>query len=302
MREKSPKIKHAVILVNYKGWQDTMTCINSIKKSKDAPHIIVVDNGSPDDSVAQLTARVKELDLIESKDNLGFSGGNNLGIQKALKMGAQVVYILNNDTSVDPNLFFRSYRYVVEKNRIAGGKIYYDRGYEFHAAQIGQGNILWYAGGFFDWTTVIARHAGVDELDHGQYDKIQSVDFITGCFMAIPRKVFKKIGLFDESFFLYLEDVDLCLHAQRAKIELMYNPKLILYHRNSSTTISGSLLTDYYLTRNRFLIAKRYGSLRLNFAMLREALSRNLKSAIRRRAFFDYLTGKMGNRNEKILH
>jgi GT2 family glycosyltransferase len=301
MKKVLKKIKHAVVLVNYKGWQDTIVCVNSIRKSKDAPHIIVVDNGSPNESVRELRSAFPDLDLIEAGENVGFSVGNNIGIKKALKMGAEVVYILNNDTEVESNLFFRSYRYVAGKKRIAGGKIYYAKGYEFHDEQKGLGNILWYAGGYFDWTSVIAQHIGVDEVDQGQYDKTKPVDFITGCFIAVPRQVFKKIGLLDEPFFLYLEDSDFCLHAHKEGIEVMYNPSLMIYHRNSSSTVAGSPLVDYYITRNRFFIGKRYGTLRLRFALLREALFRNWSSPIRRMAFFDYLTGRMGNRNEQIF-
>jgi GT2 family glycosyltransferase len=301
MKKKSKKIKHAVVLVNYKVATDTIVCVNSIKKTKDAPHIIVVDNGSAPEVVQELRDACPGLDIIVAPGNVGFSVGNNLGIKKALKMGAEVVYILNNDTEVDPNLFFRAYRYVAGKNRISGGKIYYAKGYEFHAEQKGKGNIIWYAGGYFDWSVVIARHYGVDEEDHGQYDKIKPVDFITGCFIAVPRQVFKKIGLLDEPFFLYLEDTDFCLHAKAKGIEVMYNPNLVVYHRNSSSTVAGSPLVDYYITRNRFFIGKRYGSFRLRFALLREALFRNWSSPIRRAAFLDYFFGRMGNRNDLIF-
>lgn len=297
MKKKSRKIKHAVILVNYNGWQDTITCLTSIKRSKDTPHIIVVDNGSTNESILELAKAFPDLDLIQTKKNLGFAGGNNVGITKALKMGAQVVHILNNDTEVDPNLFFRSYRYVAGKNRLAGAKIYYAKGYEYHDEQKGKGNILWYAGGYMDWQIGLGRHIGVDEVDQAQYDKTRAVDFVTGCYMAIPRAVFKKIGLFNESLFLYLEDSELCLHAKKMGIEVMYNPNLILYHRNSSSTGVGSPIVDYYLTRNRFALARRYGSLRLQLALLREAIFRNLGSPVRRAAFFDYLFGHMGKRS-----
>lgn len=301
MKKKSKPIKHAVVLVNYKIASDTIVCVKSIQQTKDAPHIIVVDNGSDPQVIQELRDACPGLDIVVVGANVGFSIGNNIGIKKALKMGAKVVYILNNDTEVDPNLFFRAYRYVAGKNRIAGGKIYYAKGYEFHDEQKNHGNILWYAGGYFDWTSVIARHFGVDEVDHGQYDKIRPVDFITGCFIAVPKQVFQKIGLLDEPFFLYLEDTDFCLHAKSQGIEVMYNPNLVVYHRNSSSTVAGSPLVDYYITRNRFFIGKRYGSFRLRFALLREALFRNWGSPIRRMAFFDYITGRMGNRNDQIF-
>ncbi|MFH2085960.1 MAG: glycosyltransferase family 2 protein [bacterium] len=298
--KKSKKIKHAVVLINYKVARDTITCVKSIEKCKDQPHIIVVDNGSTEGVIQELREACPGLDIIIAGANIGFSAGNNLGIQKALKLGAQVVYILNNDTLVDPNLFFRAFRYVAGKNRITGGKIYYAKGYEYHSEQKGRGDILWYAGGYFDWTSVIAVHYGVDEIDKGQHDKTLPVGFITGCFIAVPRQVFKKIGLLDEPFFLYLEDTDFCLHAKKMSIEVMYNPNLIVYHCNSSATVAGSPLVDYYITRNRFFIGKRYGTLRLRLALLREAIFYNWNSPIRRQAFFDYLTGRMGNRNEKI--
>lgn len=298
--KKREKIKHAAVLINYKDAKMTAICVKSIEVSKDAPHIIVVDNGSSAECIAELRELCPGLDLILTGANIGFSAGNNVGIKKALKMGAEVVYIINNDTLVDSNLFFRAYRYVAGKNRIAGAKIYYAKGYEYHESQKNQGNIIWYAGGLFDWGMAVSRHYGIDEVDMGQYDKVKPVDFITGCFIAVPRAVFKKIGMFDESYFLYLEDSDFSLHAKSKGIEVMYNPSLVLHHCNGGSTKAASPLVDYYMTRNRFYISKRYGSWRLQFALLREAILRNWGSPIRRKAFLDYLFGRMGNRNDYI--
>lgn len=301
MIKKSKRIKHAAILINFRDAVTTASCVKSIEQSKDAPHIIVVDNGSSPEVIQALRDACPGLDLIVTGDNIGFSAGNNVGIKKALKMGAKVVYILNNDTIVDQSLFFRAYRYVEGKNRIAGGKIYYAKGYEYHESQRGKGNILWYAGGYFDWSMAVSRHFGIDEEDKGQYDKIAPVNFITGCFIAVPRQVFSKIGLLDEPFFLYLEDSDFSLHALEQGIEVRYNPNLIVHHCNGGSTGAGSPLVDYYMTRNRFFIGKRYGSWRLRFALLREAVLRNWGSPIRRAAFLDYLFGRMGNRNDLIF-
>ncbi|MCE7897997.1 glycosyltransferase, partial [Candidatus Microgenomates bacterium CPR3] len=168
--KKTKKIKHAAILINFRDAKTTATCVKSIQKSKDAPHIIVVDNGSSEECLNELKGLCPGLDLIETGANIGFSAGNNVGIKKALRLGAEVVYIINNDTLVDENLFFRSYRYVAKKNRIAGAKIYYAKGYEYHESQRGQGNILWYAGGYFDYRMAVSRHYGIDEVDLGQHD------------------------------------------------------------------------------------------------------------------------------------
>ena len=298
--KKTKKIKHAVILINYYDAKTTAACVSSIKKTKDAPHIIVVDNGSSAECIAELNSLCPDLDLIQTGTNLGFSAANNLGIKKALRMGAEVVYILNNDTLVDPNLFFRSYRFVAKKNRIAGAKIYYAKGYEYHDTQKGQGNILWYAGGYFDDKIAVSRHHGIDEEDRGQFDKARSVDFITGCFMAIPRLVLKRLGYFKEEYFLYLEDTEYCLRAKNSATELIYNPSLVLYHLNGGSAGSGSSLVDYYMTRNRFYIARHYGSWRLRLALHKEAVLRNWANPIRRRAYLDYLFSQMGNRNDVI--
>lgn len=295
------KIKHAVVLINYKNAKETLNCISSIKKTKDMPYIIVVDNGSSNECIEELKQGAPDVDVIVTGENLGFSVGNNIGIKKALKLGAQVVYILNNDTEVKDDLFAKAYRYVAGKNRIAGGKIYYAKGYEYNESQKGRGDVIWYAGGYMDWGMAISKHYGVDEVDQGQHNKIKKVDFITGCFIAVPRQVFKKIGLLDEPFFLYLEDSDFSLKAVKAGIEVLYNPSLVIYHRNSSSTGLGSPLVDYYMTRNRFFIGKRYGSYRLFFALIREAIFRNFNNSIRRMAFFDYIFGRMGNRNEQIF-
>lgn len=293
MKSHHPKIKHAVVIVNYGTSTDTIAAVDSIKQTKDTPHIIVVDNGSSPTVVAELKSLGDKIELIISDVNLGFSAANNLGIKRALRLGSQVVYLLNNDTLVDPNLFFRAYRSVAGKNRLAGGKIYYAKGYEFDPAQKNKGNVLWYAGGYYDPSMALSRHTGVDELDVAQYDKTRIVNFVTGCFMAISRGVIKKIGYLDESFFLYLEDTEYCLRAQKAGVEVIYNPSLVLYHKNSSSSGVGSPVVDYYMTRNRFAIAARFGTARLRFALFREAL-RNLSNPVRRRAFLDYLRGKMG--------
>lgn len=112
------KIKHAAILINYHDAQTTANCVNSINKSKDAPHIIVVDNGSSNECIAELKTLCPNLDLIQTGSNLGYSAGNNIGIKKALRLGAQVVYIINNDTLVDQNLFFLELTALLPTSRV----------------------------------------------------------------------------------------------------------------------------------------------------------------------------------------
>lgn len=291
------KIKHAVVIVNYNGSSDTIACLESVRATKDAPHPIVIDNGSSDNSVKALREHDPSLDLIVSPVNLGFSGGHNLGIKRALRLGAKVVHLLNNDTYVDKDLFFRAYRHVVGQNRLATGKIYYAPGYEYHVSQHKHGKVLWYAGGEIDWSNCLGLHRGVDQVDLGQFDTLEPTNFATGCYLAIPRAIFKKIGFLDESYFLYLEDLDYSIRAHHAGIEIVYNPKLIVYHKNSqSSGGAGNSLVDYYMTRNRLLLAKKYGKLRLRFALYREALTRNWTNPTRRQAFLDFFFNRLGKK------
>lgn len=295
-------MKHAVVILNYRGWQDTLACVASVKKAHNPPHIIVVDNASPDESVAQIAADHPDIEILPLSANLGYAGGNHHGITRALARGAELVYVLNNDTLVDRELFTHAGQTARATQGIVGAKIYYAKGYEYHHAQRGQGNILWYAGGDFDWQAVVGRHQGIDEVDHGQYDTPGETDFITGCFMAIPRHVIDTIGLFDERYFLYLEDADYCERAKRAGISRRYDPRCLVYHRNSATSGVGSCLVDYYLTRNRLYFGWQYGTWRLRYHLLKEGLTRHLKSRVRRQAFLDFLGGRMGSRHALVCH
>jgi hypothetical protein len=285
------------VILNYNGWEDTLACLDSIALCQDKPHIVVVDNASTDESVVKLRSAYPDVDLLIAPVNAGFAAGNNLGIRRALRLGVKVIHILNNDTIVDPSLFARAYRAAVGQNKIIGAKIYYARGYEYHMKDKNRGNVLWYAGGDFDAQNGIGVHRGIDEIDRGQYDHAEAVPFMTGCYLAIPRGVVQKLGFFDERFFLYLEDLEYSLRARQKGIILWYQPSLVLYHKNGGSATAGSPFVDYYMTRNRFLLAEMYGSFRFRLALFREALTRNWGSHIRRRALFDYVMRRFGARS-----
>lgn len=292
-------MKQAVVIVNYNGYKDTIDCIESVKKAVKVPTIIVIDNASKDGSPEKLR-EVGGIELILSPKNIGFTGGNNLGIKRALELGAELVFLLNNDTTVDKNAFVKAAEEIEGKEAILGGKIYYAKGYEFHKDQKNKGNILWYAGGFLDWSSIIAKHRGVDEEDRGQYERKEETAFITGCFMVIPKSVIDKIGMLDDRYFLYLEDADYCLRARKTGIPLIYCPSSVIYHRNAASTGVGSKIADYYFTRNRLLLGFKYASTRTKLALLKEAFNRHWKNPLRRQAVKDFLSSRWGNRNEEI--
>ncbi len=209
------KNKVAIIILNYNGKKDTIECLESLQKiyQKAAKaSVIVVDNGSSDESVEEIRRSFPEVDLIANKKNLGFSEGNNIGIKQALKKGSDYILLLNNDTVIAPSLIEELLKASQKtKSEIVSPKIYFAPGYEFHKTRYKNkdlGKVIWYAGGKIDWKNVLTSHRGVDSVDIGQFDEEKETDFATGCAMLVKREVFNKIGFFDPVYFAYFEDAD----------------------------------------------------------------------------------------------
>lgn len=295
----------ALVILNYKSVDDTLQCLESIKNSNLPPktsfQTIVVDNHSEDGSWEKLE-KVDGIKLIASDENLGYSGGNNVGIKYALNNNADFILILNNDVTLHRSAI----KYLLESRQegdIIAPKIYFAAGFEFHRDRYNKtdlGNVIWYAGGKIDWDNIIGLHIGVDEVDTGQYDHSKQINFATGACLFVKREVFEKIGFFDEKYFLYLEDLDFCVRAKKNKFKIFFQPKAVLWHRNAASAGgSGSNLQDYYITRNRLLFAFKFAKLKTKFALLRQIIFQS-KNPLRRRALFDFLTfhfGKSDNFN-----
>ena len=278
-------MKHVVIsLLNFNGKKNTLECLESLKNVKRDNFkltIVVVDNASTDASpsvISNLKSQISNLKFIKNANNLGFAGGNNVAIKYALENGANYVLILNNDTYVDKN-FLEELLKASEKDEKIGilvPKIYFAPGFEFHKDRYRKnelGKVFWYAGGKMDWANVIGHHRGVDEVDRGQFDKTEETELATGCCMLIKREVIDRVGMFDDKYFLYYEDADLCVRAKKNGFKIMFVPKSIIWHKNAgSAGGSGSVLQDYYITRNRLLFGFRYAPIRSKFALFRESL------------------------------
>lgn len=242
---------------------------------------LVVDNGSPDgteEAIKDYKLPNMDYKFIQSGANLGFAGGNNVGISDALKRKFDFIILMNNDLILPKDIVLKLVKYMVTNPRVglASPKMYFAKGYEFHKDRYKKsdlGNVLWYAGGIIDRDNVYTFHRGVDEVDHGQYDKIEDTDVANGAVVIIRREVFQKVGLLDSDFFLYWEDADFSEKAKRAGYKIMYYPETYMWHKvSASTGGSGSPTNDYFLTRNRFYFAMRYSSLRTKFAVLRDTL------------------------------
>ncbi len=292
--------KIAIIILNYNGCQNTIDCVNSVRNSKQGQdlNIVVVDNASTDGSTSKLS-KIKGLIFLQNKDNLGYSGGNNVGIKWALEHKFDQILILNNDTIVSQDMI-RILSNALNKFSIVTPKIYFAKGFEYHKEKYREkdlGNIIWYAGGKIDWENVLGVHIGVDEVDSGQYNNEREIDFATGACLMVKKEVFEKIGLFDEKYFLYLEDMDFCVRAKKAGFMISYQPKASLWHKNAASAGgSGSNLQDYYITRNRLLFAFKYANLRTKLAVIRQ-VALQIDSKVKRKALLDFLTYNFGKSN-----
>ncbi len=242
-----------IILLNYNGVKDTIDCISSIKKNNyNSYRIVVVDNASTDNSLEILRKEkdVYDFDLVISNKNNGFSAGNNLGIQFALKNKAEYILLLNNDTIVEKDFLIN----LLETEKKYNNDIVVTSKILYFASK----NMIWYGGGSFNKITSRVKHIGINKID----DKINNIEkevtFISGCCMLIPSKILLKVGLFEEKYFLYCEDTDYCCRLMKNNIKMIYNPKSIIYHKVNGSTKKISNMITYYNVRNKKLIIKLY--------------------------------------------
>lgn len=304
-------MKIAVVVLNFNGIQDTLQCIYRVMQQKLAGfsiEIIIVDNASIDGSVEKIKQKFPHIHLLLNSENLGFAEGNNIGIKYALKKDVDFILILNNDTVLEESMILRCVEAAASepKGGIFGPKIYFTKGKETHKSKYQKsdlGNVIWYAGGKIDWDHVSASHRGVDEVDKGQYNEKIKTTFVSGCAMFVRRSVFEKVGLFDKKYFMYFEDVDLCIRARKKGFEALYIPSAVLWHKNAgSSGGTGSELQVYYQTRNRLLLGMRYAPVKTKLALYREALVMLMKgTAVQKQAVGDHLRNFYGSRDRRRI-
>ena len=147
-----------------------------------------------------------------------------------------------------------------------------------------------------DWDNIIGRHRGVDEVDDGQFDEIEQTEFASGCCMMIKKEVLEKTGVFNNKYFLYYEDGDLNIRAKKDGFKVVYVPKSVIFHKNASSSGgSGSILHDYYITRNRLMFGLKYAPIRSKLALLRESLKILLNGRYwQKRGVMDFYLGRLG--------
>lgn len=236
----------SIITVNYNGLNDTCALIDSITFNEDM-EVIVVDNGSKEIEANVIQERYPNIKVIRSDKNLGFAGGNNLGIKTAK---GRYLFLINNDTvfkEFNPQVLIKRLEsspkigMVCPKIRFAWGN-----------------NPIQYAG-YTPLSPITIRNQaiGFGEEDKGQYNTPHQTPYAHGAAMMLKREVIDKVGLMPECYFLYYEELDWSMMITRAGYEIWYDPASTIYHKESQSTGQNSPLRTYYITRNRLLLVKR---------------------------------------------
>jgi hypothetical protein len=245
-----PKV--LIIVLNWNGKDDTLECLESVRRIDYSNFgIVVVDNGSKDGSVTAIQKKFPEIIVLETGKNLGYAGGNNIGIRYALQNNADFILLLNNDTIVDPKILssFLDAVELVGHRGIFGAKI------SFYS----QTNKIWYAGAKWMKEKSDFHHIGYGCIDDGRnFNSIVETDYACGCALFVSSKVLNEIGLFDERFFLLFEETDLCYRAKNVGIKSFFVPEAKVWHKES-TSFGGnrSALYNYFHLRNKLLWAEK---------------------------------------------
>lgn len=266
-------MKVLTVVLSFNSKKYIGECFDSLSKTK--TDILVVDGGSSDGSV-EFIKGYPLLKLIETNKNLGYAGGNNVGLKYALENKYDFVWIVNPDIVVDPKALDEALKVMTkdDKTAVVASKVYFASGFEFHKNRYSKkefGKVIWYAGGENDWKNVFAVHHGINEVDKGQFDKEKEVGFATGSSMLIRCDALKITGIIDEKYFLYYEENDLCQRFRKAGWKLMYAPKSIVWHKVGQAAGIGSALADYYIARNRLLFGMRWAPFKTKLSLIKES-------------------------------
>lgn len=272
----------AVILVNWNGADDTLDALQSLsQQAYRNARIIVVDNGSHDDSVARIRARFPDVTVIENSSNEGFAGGNNRGIEYALKSDAEYFFLLNNDTHVEPDALCRLVAAACahpEFGILSPAIFQYFRRAE-----------PWFVGAQLDMTRGIAIHDDATwrrAPEQFSAASLFELPWTSGCAMLLPRAAMEQLRGFDERFYLLWEDVDLSLRTLAAGWKIGLAPDAKIYHKAGRSFAAQSTLDSswpgatYFFVRNNLLFLRAHAGCEYSRAA-RRVLSATLRSAAR---------------------
>lgn len=239
-----------LITLNWRRGPDTLTCLESMAaQTHTRRRLLVVDNGSGDDSVKVIRSQFPDAEVMESPHNLGFAGGANLGLRHALSQGADWIFLANNDTWLAPDALEQLLRHARPDVGLLAPIIYY----------AAESKRIWSAGGrVHPWTTEIVGDVR-DQVDDGQWREPVERDFVTGCGMLLTRQFLETVGLFDERFFMYYEDADLCRRARQAGIRILLVPAAKMWHKVALSSGGGDSSNErYWMARSSILYFRKH--------------------------------------------
>jgi GT2 family glycosyltransferase len=246
----------AVVVLSWNGRDDTLGCLESLTAVEHAPlTVIVVDNGSTDGTEEAVRSIFPNVDLVRTGENLGFAEGNNVGIRRALELGADFVLVLNNDTEVDPR-FVTALLTEAGRRTDAGAlcsKIFF----------MNPPDVIWFAGAAFDPRRGYnGRQRGYRQRDSEKFSQVVEIDRACGAAMLVSRDVLERVGLFDPDLFCYSEDTDWSLRAHALGFRHYVVPGSKLWHRVSvASGGENSPGTLYYSVRNTIAVCERHAPL-----------------------------------------
>ncbi len=243
----------AAVVLSWNRREDTLACLHSLA-GEPALSVIVVDNASTDGTADAVRAEFPAVELIVNDANLGFSAGNNVGMRRALELGADWVLVLNNDVEVEPGFLAPLLDEGARRPEAAAlsPKILFAE----------PADMIWFAGASYDPRRGYnGRQRGYGQRDDGRFDDLWQTDRVCGAAMLVPRAVLERDGLFDEDLFAYYEDTDWSL---RARGRLLVVPASRVHHRVSAASGGESSPTTlYYGTRNALAVCERHAPLGL---------------------------------------
>jgi len=217
-----------ILILTWNGKHLLKPCLDSVT-AIDYPNysVMVIDNGSADDSVKMVNESFPEVDILEFKDNYGFAGGYNRCFSQLRDKYSELVLVLNNDTEVDTDIL-NSFIRAKDKygdNNVYGGKIFYQN----------NPKTIWYAGGKVKLKWGYISHWGIRKQDSPEFSNLIETDYVTGCCLFTSMEVINMLNGFDEEFNMYGEDVDFCLRAKQEGINCFYCPEAKLWHHVSAS-------------------------------------------------------------------
>ncbi len=235
----------SIVICSLNGAKVLPACLNSVLKSNYSPmEVLVVDNGSTDDTSRVVKEQFPEVKLLRTQRNLGFAGGNNVGINAAK---GTIIVLLNDDTEVEPN-WLTAAKEAADRLTdwgVMGAKLLYP-----------DKTTIQHAGGLIE-SNALTQHIGNGEVDHGQFDQLRPCDYVTGAAFFIKREALNTLGLLDDDYFpIYYEEVDYCFRAKKKGFQVYYVPQIKVYHYESRTTdkFSSGFLYKYHRNRIRYVL------------------------------------------------